>query len=72
MKNYLKIWITFLLLLLITASTSIAQTRNTFNERDNKYTLLGLKRAKANFEASNSEYERQAELFNQGLINKVE
>ncbi|MBX2990713.1 MAG: hypothetical protein KF749_06035 [Bacteroidetes bacterium] len=45
---------------------------NSFNQRDDKYRLLGLKRAKEYFEVQRKEYERQQELFRKGLISQVE
>ncbi|MCH2355804.1 MAG: hypothetical protein MK319_03855, partial [Pseudomonadales bacterium] len=49
----------------------IAQQGTFFNERDNQYLLLGLKRAKVSYEASKSEFERQQELFEQDLISET-
>ncbi len=71
MKNYFKIIFWQLLIVVFTISGSTAQTSNTFNQRDDTFTLLGLKRAKADFEAAKSEYERQQALFEKGLIDKV-
>jgi len=45
-----------------------AQTGSFFNQRDDQYTLLGLKRAKEAYEVSRKEYERQKALFDQKLI----
>ena len=50
---------------------SQAQQGTFFNERDDQYLLLGLKRAKVSFEASLAEYERQQELFEQELISET-
>ncbi|HJO12760.1 MAG: NEW3 domain-containing protein [Gammaproteobacteria bacterium] len=50
---------------------SQAQQGTFFNERDDQYLLLGLKRAKVSFEASLAEYERQQELFEQELISEA-
>ena len=41
-----------------------------FNERDNQYLLLGLKRAKTSFEVKKSEYERQQGLFEDKLVSQ--
>lgn len=49
----------------------IAQQGTFFNERDNQYLLLGLKRAKVSYEASKSEFARQQELFEQELISEA-
>ena len=68
-KNYLLI---FLLLLILPEAPVFSQTSNTFNQRDDTYTLLGLKRAKQDFETAKTEYELQVNLFEKGLINKIE
>lgn len=52
--------------------TAAAQQGTFFNERDNQYLLLGLKRAKVSYEASKSEYERQQDMFDQSLISQAE
>lgn len=49
-----------------------AQTYNPFNERDNTYTLLGLKRAQQAYRTAQAELERQQELFDRGLISSSE
>jgi len=59
-------------LLTASAVTLSAQTSNNFNQRDDTYTLLGLKRAKQSFETARSEFDRQKELFARGLINELE
>lgn len=43
-----------------------------FNQRDDKYRLLGLKRAKEYFEVTRREFERQKGLFDKGLISEAE
>lgn len=43
-----------------------------FNQRDDKYRLLGLKRAKEMFEVARAEYDRQKELFERQLITSQE
>lgn len=61
------------ILLLILAATSITgQTSNPFNQRDDQYRLLGLKRAKELYEVASAEYERQKELFSRGMITQTE
>lgn len=45
---------------------------NSFNQRDDKYRLLGLRRAKEYFEVTRKEFERQQMLFDKGLISQVE
>lgn len=52
--------------------TAAAQQGTFFNERDNQYLLLGLKRAKVSYDASKSEYERQQDMFDQSLISQAE
>jgi hypothetical protein len=45
---------------------------NSFNQRDDKYRLLGLKRAKEYFEMTRKEFERQKDLFDKGLLSESE
>jgi len=45
---------------------------NSFNQRDDKYRLLGLKRAKEYFELTRKELDRQGDMFNKGLISQTE
>lgn len=59
-------------LMTLTVSSVLAQAYNPFNQRDDQYRLLGLKRAKEAFEISRTEYERQQTLFEKGLITRVE
>lgn len=72
MKNLLRQITIAFFVLAIFVSTISAQTSNNFNQRDDTYTLLGLKRAKQSFETARSAYERQKTLFHKGLINDVE
>ncbi len=51
------------------ATTSVAQSGTFFNQRDNDYPLLGLKRAKEAYEAARAEYERQKVLQERNLIS---
>lgn len=44
------------------------QVPSMFNERDDQYRLLGLKRAKEAFEIARTQYERQEELFRSELV----
>lgn len=48
---------------------SLAQSGTFFNQRDNDFPLLGLKRAKEAYEAARADYERQKTLRDQGLIS---
>ncbi|MGA9119761.1 MAG: NEW3 domain-containing protein [Bacteroidota bacterium] len=58
-------------LLLATASHPVfAQAGSMFNQRDDKYRLLGLKRAKEMYEVARRELDRQKELFRRGLISQ--
>lgn len=43
-----------------------------FNERDDQYLLLGLKRAKVSYEATREEYARKQQMFDQQLISQAE
>lgn len=68
----MKLLFTFLILFL-TVCTAQAQTGGTpFNERDNTYRVLGLKRAKEAFEFSRAEFDRQQILFDKNLISRQE
>jgi uncharacterized membrane protein len=62
----------FILLLLLNFSISYSQTGVPFNQRDDTYPLLGLKRAKAGYEASKFEYEQKQKLFSEDLISEKE
>ena len=46
-----------------------AQIGSIYNERDDTYRVLGLKRAKQAYETAKNEYERQKELFDRKLID---
>ena len=63
--------ILFLLLLFACSPPVYAQTYNSFNQRDDQYRLLGLKRAKEAYEVARTEYERQKALFEKGLITEA-
>ncbi|MFC1476308.1 NEW3 domain-containing protein [Candidatus Zixiibacteriota bacterium] len=49
-----------------------AQMNAPFNQRDDQYRLLGLKRAKEVYEVARADFNRQQELFNKGYITVVE
>lgn len=66
-----KLLLTCSLLLLFTIS-GLGQTYNPFNQRDDQYRLLGLKRAKQAYEVAQSEWERQQTLFQQEHITQRE
>jgi hypothetical protein len=72
--NQLTRYITYGLLwlaVLAIAPASIAQSPN-FNQRDDKYRVLGLKRAKEAYEVARAEFDRQKELYTRQLISSVE
>ncbi|HEX9007334.1 MAG TPA: hypothetical protein VF889_08560, partial [Bacteroidota bacterium] len=63
----------FIALLLTALSGSLpAQTGSLFNQRDDKYRVLGLKRAKEIYDVARRDYERQKDLFNRRLISQAE
>ena len=63
--------IVFLLaLLLFPFQDGAGQTGSMFNQRDDKYRLLGLKRAKEMYDVARRELDRQKELFQRGLISQ--
>lgn len=49
-----------------------AQTGTYFNQRDDQYRLLGLKRAKEAYEIAKAGYDREKALFDQQLVTQVE
>ncbi len=55
-------------LLCIIVSDGYAQSGTFFNQRDDTYPLLGLKRAKEAYETARLEYERQKVLYDKGLL----
>lgn len=55
--------------LLLISCPVLSQFGTPFNQRDDEYRLLGLKRAKSAFEAAKAEYERQQDLFGQQLVS---
>lgn len=57
---------------LVFSCSATAQQGTFFNERDDQYLLLGLKRAKVAYEAAFAEFERQQGLFEQQLISETE
>jgi hypothetical protein len=50
----------------------VAQSNAPFNQRDDQYRLLGLKRAKEVYEVARADFDRQQELYNKGYITTVE
>lgn len=62
-----------LLLMLLGLSQSFAQNPGSYyNPKDDKYRLLGLKRAKEQFEAAKAEYERNQTMFEKQFISMKE
>lgn len=59
-------------LLSILATGAFAQTYNPFNQRDDTYPLLGLKRALQAYETARMEYERQKALYDRKLLSGVD
>ncbi len=59
-------------ILLLIQTAILAQSSSFFNQRDDKYRLLGLKRAKEAFETSKSEYERYKDMYERQLVAAAE
>jgi hypothetical protein len=57
---------------LLAIATLPASTQVNYNQRDDKYRVLGLKRAKEAYETSRRDYERQEELFKRSLISQAD
>lgn len=65
--------IVFLLVILFGPVDILAQTQGTFfNQRDDQYRLLGLRRAKDAFDVTKAEFERQQGLFDKQLISQAD
>ncbi len=60
------------LFLICSTVSATAQTGVPFNQRDDEYRLLGLKRAKEAYETARAEYERQKEMRARDLISDIE
>ena len=66
-------WTRFLAIFaLLALLTTTATSQVNYNQRDDQYRLLGLKRAKEAYEVARAEYERQKSLFEKGLIAQVD
>jgi len=61
-----------LCIVLFISAHSFAQQAEGYNPRDDQYLLLGLKRAKDNFEFARNEFERKKLLFAEGHISHEE
>ena len=57
---------------LLAATALPARAQVNYNQRDDKYRVLGLKRAKEAYETARRDYDRQAELFAKGLIAQAD
>ena len=71
MKVYLGILFVFFLIV-VSGDMLTAQANPYFNQRDDKYRLLGLKRAKEAYEFGKKEFDRQQDLFSKGLLSQAE
>jgi len=60
-----------LILFLLVPLCLSAQIGSIYNERDDRYRVLGLKRAKQAYETAKNEYDRQKEMFDRGHINSA-
>ncbi len=67
-----KLFSILVLLTVLLSADVLAQSSTFFNQRDDQYTLLGLKRAKEVYDVSKAEYERQKDLFDQKLIPRAD
>jgi uncharacterized membrane protein len=58
--------------LLVVVACEYAFAQVNYNQRDDKYRVLGLKRAKEAYETSKRDYDRQLELYTRKLISQAE
>ena len=72
MRYFFSTAVVILILCWFIPASTPAQSYNMFNERDDQYRLLGLKRAKEAFEVARSDFERQKILFEKDLITQAE
>ena len=63
---------TLLLMLVVLLAVDCAAAQVNYNQRDDKYRLLGLKRAKEAYETAKRDYDRQTELSTRKLISPAE
>lgn len=71
-RLHLNRFSTLMLFALVFIGAELSAQNPYFNQRDDKYTLLGLKRAKQAYEYAKNEYDRAKELFSKQLISQVE
>lgn len=57
-----------MVLLFLVESALLAQSSSFFNQRDDKYRLLGLKRAKEAYETAKAEFERYQDMYSRQLV----
>jgi hypothetical protein len=60
------------LLVVWVCSLHLLAAQVNYNQRDDKYRVLGLKRAKEAYETTRRDYERQLEMYNRKLISQAE
>jgi len=72
MKFYSTAIVIFATVLTSLMPSAFGQGTGFFNQRDDQYRLLGLKRAKEAYEVSRDDFERQKELFARQLISSTE
>ena len=66
-------WVSFAVLGLVTAGAAWAQASGTyFNQRDDEYTLLGLKRAQEAYQLAQADFRRSDELFKADLLPEAQ
>ncbi|HNL26867.1 MAG TPA: hypothetical protein PKO47_08750, partial [bacterium] len=65
-------WFYFTILFFCFTDSGLMAQYNAFNQRDDKYPLLGLKRAKEVYESEKAEYERVKQLFDKQLASPAE
>lgn len=70
--NYYKALLIMLFLLLSFIMSQLTKGQVNYNQRDDKYRLLGLKRAKELYEASRKDFGRSKEMYNKKLIAESE
>ena len=68
-RNIILGWLVLLGFLFFASLQSVAQS-NMYNQRDDEYRLLGLKRALATYEAEKSAFDRSQDLFRRNLISQ--
>ena len=72
MKLTLPTFLVSLTFLLAFPHGACSQSSSFFNQRDDQYRLLGLKRAKEAYEVARDDFRRQQELFARQLISSIE